>query len=84
MTTISRRTLMKGVGAAATLSMIGTAAQAEDKVKVGFIFLGPIGDYGWTWAHNKGREAIESTSKTLQKTPLRFRCCAIWRNRAAS
>ena len=60
MTTISRRTLMKGVGAAATLSMIGTAAHAEDKVKVGFIFLGPIGDYGWTWAHNKGREAIES------------------------
>lgn len=60
MTTISRRTLMKGVGAAATLSMIGTAARAEEKVKVGFIFLGPIGDYGWTWAHNKGREAIDS------------------------
>jgi basic membrane protein A len=60
MTVISRRTMMKGVGAAATLSMISTAAHAEDKIKVGFIFLGPIGDYGWTWAHNKGREAIDA------------------------
>ena len=60
MTTISRRTLMKGVGAAATLSMIATAARAEDKVKIGFVFIGPIGDYGWTWAHNKGREALDA------------------------
>ena len=61
MTTISRRTLMKGVGAAATLSMIAGAARAqEEKIKVGFVFLGPIGDYGWTWAHNKGREAIDA------------------------
>ena len=61
MTQVTRRTLMKGVGAAATLSMIGAhAALAQEKVKVGFIFLGPIGDYGWTWAHNKGREAIDA------------------------
>ena len=60
MTKLSRRTLMKGVGVAATLSMIGSAARAEDKIKVGFIFLGPIGDYGWTWAHNTGREAIDA------------------------
>ncbi len=61
MANVSRRTLMKGVGAAATLSMIGTTpARAEDKVKVGFVFLGPIGDYGWTWAHNKGREAVDA------------------------
>lgn len=60
MTTLSRRTLMKGVGAAASLSMIGSVARAQEKVKVGFIFLGPIGDYGWTWAHNKGREAIDA------------------------
>lgn len=28
-------------------------------VKVGFIFVGPIGDGGWTFAHNDGRKAIE-------------------------
>ncbi len=35
-------------------------AFAQEKLKVGFIFLGPIGDYGWTWAHNKGREAVDA------------------------
>ena len=51
---------MQAAGAAATLPLLGTPAFAADKLKVGFIFLGPIGDYGWTWAHNKGRLALES------------------------
>ena len=59
MTKISRRSLMKGAGAV-TLASLATPVLAEDKVKVGFIFLGPIGDYGWTWAHNKGRMAIDA------------------------
>lgn len=63
MTEISRRNLLKAVGAAgaaATLPVLGRPALAADKIKIGFIFLGPIGDYGWTWAHNKGRMAVES------------------------
>ncbi|MEO8244415.1 MAG: BMP family ABC transporter substrate-binding protein [bacterium] len=60
MTKITRRTLMQGAGAVATASLLGKPAFAEDKIKVGFIFLGPIGDYGWTWAHNKGREAVDA------------------------
>ncbi|MCO6186042.1 BMP family ABC transporter substrate-binding protein [Rhizobium sp. L1K21] len=61
MTKITRRKLMQTAGvAAAALPLLGRTAFAEDKVKVGFIFLGPIGDYGWTWAHNKGRLALES------------------------
>ena len=59
MTKISRRSLMKGAGAV-TLASLATPGLAEGKVKVGFIFLGPIGDYGWTWAHNKGRMAIDA------------------------
>lgn len=59
MTKISRRTLMKGAGVAA-LSTLAKPALADEKVKIGFVFLGPIGDYGWTWAHNKGREAVEA------------------------
>ncbi len=59
MTMISRRTLFKGAGAA-TLATLASPSLAEDKVKVGFIFLGPIGDYGWTGAHNTGREAVEA------------------------
>jgi basic membrane protein A len=35
------------------------AAMAQDKTKVGFIFVGPIGDGGWTYQHNLGRLAVE-------------------------
>jgi basic membrane protein A len=60
MSILNRRTLIKTGAAAAALPFIGSAAFAQEKVKVGFVFLGPIGDYGWTWAHNKGREAIDA------------------------
>ncbi|MGR6430736.1 BMP family ABC transporter substrate-binding protein [Rhizobium sp. PAMB 3182] len=56
---INRRTMLKAAGAAAALPLLGRAAFAADKVKIGFVFLGPIGDYGWTWAHNKGRLAVD-------------------------
>jgi len=60
MAKLNRRHFMAAAGAAAAaLPMTGTAF-AQEKVKIGFIFLGPIGDYGWTWAHNKGREAVDA------------------------
>lgn len=31
----------------------------EGKMKVGFIYVGPIGDGGWTYAHNEGRKQLE-------------------------
>jgi simple sugar transport system substrate-binding protein len=60
MTKLTRRNFVQVAGATATLPLLGTPALAQDKMKVGFVFLGPIGDYGWTWAHNKGREMVES------------------------
>jgi simple sugar transport system substrate-binding protein len=45
-------------GAIVALGIAGAAA-AQDKVKVGFIFVGPIGDGGWTYEHNEGRLAVE-------------------------
>jgi simple sugar transport system substrate-binding protein len=60
MAILNRRTLLKTSAAAAALPLIGSPAFAQEKLKVGFVFLGPIGDYGWTWAHNKGREALEA------------------------
>lgn len=60
MAILTRRNFIQAAGAAAALPMLGSKAFAQEKLKVGFIFLGPIGDYGWTWAHNKGREALES------------------------
>ena len=46
--------------AAAALAVAATslAASAADKVKVGFIYLGPVGDGGWTFQHEVGRQAV--------------------------
>jgi basic membrane protein A len=41
---------------AAGASLFGAAA--ADKLKVGFIYLGPIGDLGWTYQHELARQAL--------------------------
>ena len=46
MAKLTRRNFIQAAGAAATLPMLGSKAFAQDKLKVGFIYLGPIGDYG--------------------------------------
>jgi len=45
---------------AAGLLLAGSvsAASADDKLKVGFIYLGPIGDLGWTYQHELARQAL--------------------------
>ena len=35
------------------------AAFAQDKLKVGFVYVGPIGDHGWTYQHDRGRLDVE-------------------------
>ena len=44
------------------VGLIGGAALAgepKDKVKVGFIYVGPTGDHGWTYRHDIGRQQVE-------------------------
>jgi simple sugar transport system substrate-binding protein len=36
-------------------AMLATSAWAGDKVKVGFVYVGPTGDHGWTYRHDIGR-----------------------------
>lgn len=46
---------------AATLISISSAAVfAADPTKVGFVYVGPVGDHGWTYRHDIGRLAIEA------------------------
>ncbi|MCL6285939.1 BMP family ABC transporter substrate-binding protein [Ruegeria sp. 2012CJ41-6] len=45
--------------AAMALGM-ATAGVAQDKTKVGFVYVGPVGDGGWTYEHDKGRQAVEA------------------------
>jgi simple sugar transport system substrate-binding protein len=44
-------------GAAMALGL-ATSAMAEDKTKVGFVYVGPVGDGGWTYEHDQGRKAV--------------------------
>ena len=39
---------------------------AEKKLKAGFIYVGPIGDYGWTHAHDQGRLYVENQFPWLE------------------
>ena len=38
---------------------LATAPSAQDTTRVGFIYVGPIGDGGWTYEHDKARLAVE-------------------------
>jgi simple sugar transport system substrate-binding protein len=42
----------------ASVAMVGSAV-ADEPLKVGFIYVSPIGDAGWTYQHDLGRKAIE-------------------------
>ncbi|MCB5177385.1 BMP family ABC transporter substrate-binding protein [Microvirga lenta] len=56
----SRSLIGIAVGAAALAVVSGGAvAQPKDKIKVGFIYVGPVGDHGWSYQHDVGRQAIE-------------------------
>ena len=57
---MKRRTLLASGVAAVALAASGVPALAQDKTKVGFIYIGPVGDGGWTYEHDKGRQAIEA------------------------
>ena len=57
-----RKTLLAAAAAfllAGSISVgISTGASAADKLKVGFIYLGPVGDFGWTYQHDLARQAL--------------------------
>ncbi|MBC3916783.1 BMP family ABC transporter substrate-binding protein [Undibacterium sp. CY18W] len=41
---------------------------APEPLKVGFIYVGPVGDAGWTFAHDVGRKAVEAKYGDKVKT----------------
>jgi simple sugar transport system substrate-binding protein len=55
---LTRRNFVKSAAATSAASLLGFGAFADEPLKVGFVYLGPIGDFGWTWAHEKGRKAM--------------------------
>ncbi len=39
--------------------IFGAQATKADDVNVGFVYVGPVGDHGWTYRHDEGRKAVE-------------------------
>jgi len=44
----------------------GMAFAADKKMKAGFIYVGPVGDYGWSHAHDVGRKFAEKQLPWLE------------------
>jgi basic membrane protein A and related proteins len=53
-----RKIMITGTVAALAIGASVLSASAADKLKVGFVYLGPVGDFGWTYQHEVGRREI--------------------------
>ena len=68
---MERRTFNKLLGAGliagAAPTIIGRA-KAADPLGIGYIYVGPVEDFGWTHAHDVGRKAVEAELGDQVKT----------------
>ena len=47
------------------------ASAASGPLKVAFVYIGPVGDHGWSFAHDNGRKALEKElGAQVQTTPV--------------
>ncbi|MGQ0565278.1 MAG: BMP family ABC transporter substrate-binding protein [Gemmobacter sp.] len=55
---MNRRHLLATVALGLSMAF-GGAAMAQDKTKACFVYVGPIGDLGWTYQHHQGALAVQ-------------------------
>lgn len=60
--------ILSKLAAFSAAALIGGAALADDPMKIGFVYVGPVGDHGWTHEHNEGRKAVEAKFGDKVKT----------------
>jgi simple sugar transport system substrate-binding protein len=66
-----RKLMMTVAVAALAIAATSYTASAAEKLKVGFIYLGPIGDLGWTYRHEVGRqEMVKALGDKVETTYL--------------
>jgi basic membrane protein A and related proteins len=51
--------LAAAAAVAAGAALIGTASAQQEQVKACWIYVGPIGDHGWSYQHDRGRLHVE-------------------------
>ncbi len=40
-------------------SVVSAETKKTEPLKIGFVYVGPVGDFGWSYQHDQGRKAIE-------------------------
>ena len=65
---MNRRSMLALTVLAASLGLASAPAMAEEPLKVGFIYVGPVGDAGWTYAHDQARLEMEKQMGGKVKT----------------
>ncbi|CEO89373.1 BMP family ABC transporter substrate-binding protein [Syntrophaceticus schinkii] len=57
-----------------TFGLMGCGSDSDtddsDKLKVGFVFVGPAGDHGWSYTHDQGRKYLEEELPYVKTTTL--------------
>ena len=52
------------------LVTVSSISIASDRTKVGFVYVGPVGDLGWTYRHHEGLKAIEKEVFNVSTTHI--------------
>ncbi len=60
--------LVSLAGAVAVVGSLLAAGTASAEDKVGFVYVGPVGDHGWTYRHDIGRQAVQNALGDKVKT----------------
>jgi len=55
---MKNRMVVAAAAASIAIAAATLAAPAAEKLKVGFVYLGPVGDFGWTYQHEVGRQGL--------------------------
>ncbi len=75
---------------AVAIAAAGPTARAQDPLKIGFVYVSPIGDAGWTYQHDIAREAMEKAlggkveTKYVENVPEGAEATRVIRELAAS
>lgn len=62
---IDRRHLLLG---SATAALAPRFLRASEPLKIGFVYVGPVGDFGWSYQHDQARKALEAALGAAVKT----------------
>ena len=68
MTTTTRRAVLGAALLAPTAASFARRARAAEPFKVGFVYVGPVSDAGWTFQHELGRRAVDAAYGDKVKT----------------